>query len=79
MADSKPGKPVHFNVFGSVMSVQWKDNEWLLFKESAAGIRIRVHDIAIPADMAQSELLKYLDDMYHEYASPDFPKVVMLD
>ncbi|WP_448567536.1 DUF7661 family protein [Thalassotalea ganghwensis] len=46
-----------------------------LFNESDTGIRSRVYDVIIPSDIDESELEKYLVDIYHEYSSKKHPKV----
>ena len=50
--------------------------QWLLFRESDTGIRARVYDVVIPAELKEEELLTYLDDIYHEYASERHAKVI---
>ena len=67
---------IKFNVFGTLMSVQRKDQQWLLFRESDTGIRARVYDVIIPVELKEEELLTYLDDIYHEYASERHGKVI---
>lgn len=43
-----------FNVFGQKMSVQRKNNEWLLFVESDTSLRARVYDVVIPSELPKS-------------------------
>lgn len=62
-----------FDVFGMKMSVQRKDNKWLLFSESDTGVKARVYDVVIPSDLTENELVGYLDDMYHEFATEKHP------
>lgn len=70
---------IKFNVFGKKMSVQRKDEEWLLFRESNTGVRAKVHEVVIPAELKESELETYLADIYHESATERHPSVVRLD
>ena len=70
---------IKFNVFGKRMSVQRKDREWLLFRESNTGVRAEVHEVVIPADLDESELTTYLADIYREGATERHPSVVRLD
>jgi hypothetical protein len=70
---------IKFNVFGMRMSVQRKDNEWLLFRDSNTGIRARIYEVAIPADLEENELATYLADIFHESANEKHPSVVRLD
>ena len=67
-----------FDVFGKRMSVQRKDHEWLLFRESNTGVKARIFEVAIPADLKETELATYLADIYHESANEKHPSVVRL-
>ena len=70
---------IKFDVFGKRMSVQRKDDEWLLFRESNTGVRARVYEVVIPADLEETKLATYLADIYHESASEKHTSVVRLD
>lgn len=70
---------IKFDVFGKPMSVVKKEQEWQLFNESVTGIRSRVYDVVIPVELKESELEKYLDDIYHEYSSETNPRVKRLN
>jgi hypothetical protein len=70
---------IKFNVFGKRMSIQRKDGEWLLFRESNTGVRAKVHEVVIPADLEESELATYLADIFHEGASEKQSSVKRLD
>ncbi len=67
-----------FNVFGKKMSVQRKNQQWLLFTDSNSGMRVRVYDIVIPPDLLEAGLAQYLDDIYHEFSTEHHPQVVQL-
>ncbi|WP_348523885.1 hypothetical protein [Endozoicomonas sp. G2_1] len=66
---------IKFSVFGKPMSVVRKDKEWQLFNEPDIGIRSRVYDVVIPSELKESELEKYLDDIYHEFSSEKHSRV----
>ena len=70
---------IKFDVFGKLMSVLRKNDEWQLFNESDSGIRSRVYDVVIPTELKPSELATYLDDIYHEYSSEKHPDVKALN
>ena len=61
------------------MSVQRKNGEWLLFRESNTGVKARVHEVVIPAELEEDELTTYLADIFHEAARENHPSVVRLD
>lgn len=58
-----------FNVFGKKMSVQRKNEEWLLYLESDTSMRVRIYDVVIPPELKDCELASYLADIYHENAN----------
>ncbi|MBT8145777.1 MAG: hypothetical protein KJN90_02940 [Gammaproteobacteria bacterium] len=60
----------YYDVFGSTMRADRVSGQWQLFRVSAEGKSSRVGDISIPDDMQEVELITFLDDMFHEYASP---------
>ncbi|WP_350355019.1 DUF7661 family protein [Shewanella alkalitolerans] len=66
---------IRVNVFGRSMSVRRVGEEWQLFNESQTGMRSRVYDVVIPPELAEDQLLSYLDDIYHEQASAQHPEV----
>jgi hypothetical protein len=70
---------IKFDVFGKRMSVQRKDGEWLLYRDSNTGVRARVFQVVIPTDLKETELATYLADIYHENANKKHPSVVRLD
>lgn len=70
---------IKFDVFGKRMSVQRSNDEWLLFTDSDTGLRARVYDVVIPAELSEDRLVTYLDDIYHEYASEKAALVRRLD
>lgn len=70
---------IKFDVFGKRMSVQRKDGEWLLFRDSNTGVRARVNEVVIPAELEESELATYLADIYHESATEKHSSVIRLD
>ena len=70
---------IKFDVFGKRVSVQRKDGEWLLFRESNTGVRAKVHEVVIPAELEEDELATYLADIFHEGATERHPFVVRLD
>jgi hypothetical protein len=70
---------IKFNVFGKSMSVQRKDGEWVLFRESDTGVRAGEFGIAIPGYLAESELATCLADIFHESATEKYSSVTRVD
>ncbi|WP_438944494.1 DUF7661 family protein [Shewanella nanhaiensis] len=67
-----------FDVFGKAMLVQRKEGAWLLFIDSGLGLRSRVFDVVIPAELTEKDLAGYLDDIFHEHSSEKHPHVIAL-
>ena len=69
---------IRFEVFGQQMAVERRDGAWRLYALSDDGKRRAVHDVVVPPDLEESELLTWLADIYHESASPRHPEVIRL-
>jgi hypothetical protein len=64
-----------FDVFGRSIEVARERDNWVPYLLGQEGKRRRA-DFIIPAFVAGDELLQYLDDLFHESASPSRPAVV---
>jgi hypothetical protein len=64
-----------FNVFGRMMQAQRTDGRWQLFLVGAEGKKRPVPDVTVPPHLSAEELLTFLDDLYHEFATPSHPSV----
>ncbi|MFO7963152.1 MAG: DUF2284 domain-containing protein [Desulfobacterales bacterium] len=59
-----------FNIYNRfAIKIIRKDNRWLAFR-TGVGARVPVEDLVVPAELSESELIPFLDDMYHELAIP---------
>jgi hypothetical protein len=63
-----------FDVFGQLMLVEPAAQGWQLFVLGADGKR-SLADVVIPEFIRQPELAQYLDDVFHEAATPANPCV----
>jgi hypothetical protein len=63
-----------FDVFGARMEVERAADGWRLWRRGPDGKRAPV-EVSIPAFLAEDELVQYLDDIYHEVATPEHPCV----
>jgi hypothetical protein len=66
-----------FDVFGRRMAIARSDDAWVAYLIGAEGKRRRA-GFEIPDFVTADELAQYLDDLFHEDASPDRPGVVVL-
>ena len=68
-----------FDVFGRIMTVVRSGGLWLLFSVSEHGMLSWITDVAIPAEITESEVLSFLDDSFHESVTIDNPVIRKLD
>ena len=62
-------KSLKFDVFGREVLIVERESGWKAFYPGAEGKRRPANDIVIPADLPESMLAEYLDDLCHEWAS----------
>ncbi len=60
-----------FNVYGKKIEVVRIDEKWHVFHLGAEGKKRDAHDIFIPSSVRKDELKSYLEDLFHESATPE--------
>jgi len=68
-----------FEVFGLKVLVLKVECGWKTFYLGTEGKRRPAIDIVVPANITESEIEQYLDDLCHEWASKRYPNVIRLD
>lgn len=68
-----------FDVFGRVVEVLRAGDRWSAYYLGGEGKRRPARDIVIPSDLDEPEIRRYLDDLCHEWATPENPQVTPLD
>jgi hypothetical protein len=63
-----------FDVYGTPMLVELGENGWRLFRPGNEGKRSELH-IVVPDFIGENEIQQYLDDLFHESATPAHPCV----
>jgi hypothetical protein len=66
------------NVFGRMVIVERRGNDWTAFYLGVEGKRRPAEDIVIPASISEAELERYVADLCHEWATSRNPNVVRL-
>lgn len=67
------------NVYGRLIYVERVNDEWLVYYQSVEGKRRRATSIVIPSDLDRSEVVTYIADLLHEFASESNSAVEVLD
>lgn len=61
---------MHFDIYGRFhIEVRREGGAWAVYRQ-APGRRVPCADVIIPAHLSADEISIYLDDIYHELASP---------
>lgn len=65
---------LRFDVFGREIAVERTPNGWRALLVGSEG-KSRPAGFEIPPTLSEAELLGYLDDLFHEYATAERPAV----
>lgn len=68
-----------FDVYGRKLEILWKQDRWQILIAGSEGKKRIFTDIVIPASIKEHELIVYLSDLCHEWATTDHPNVSRLD
>ena len=66
------------NVFGKIVEVTRRDNQWIAYYLGNEGKTRTADDIRIPAHIAEDELADYIADLCHEWATPRYNCVTII-
>lgn len=59
-----------FDIYGKVqLQIEKEQGRWQVYK-LGNGYRTPVHDIVIPSEVSPGDLTSFLDDIFHEAATP---------
>lgn len=68
---------LEFDVFGRRVVVEATADGWNAFYQGSDGKR-RLADFVIPNNLDRTGIARYLDDLFHEFATEDRPRVRLL-
>lgn len=69
---------MRIDLYGCEIEVFRRESGWDVFYPGADGKRRIAKDIVIPAWIDEEELAGYLNDLFHEHATPEHPTVRVL-
>jgi len=72
-------KTLKFDVFGKDVLIVEKDGGWKAFYLGNEGKRRVAKDITVPSSISESEMIQYLDDLCHEWATDRYNNVKRVD
>ncbi len=68
-----------YNVFGRKIEIIKSDGKWKVYILGSEGKKRSFHDILIPSDVVEGDLENYLEDLLHEWASPENDRVIKIE
>lgn len=66
------------NIFGRLFEVARENDQWILYS-LGTGLKRKESDIPIPAELTRTEVMTFLADIFHEFASPENSEVKIVD
>ena len=66
---------LRFDVYGTLVGIERVADRWRVFYIGAEGKHRLAEDILIPPSVNESDLVEYLADLRHEWATPKHPGV----
>lgn len=75
MSGECPPRMLRFDAFGYLIGIERVAGRWRAYYLGAEGKR-RDAGVVIPDDLPESELARFLADLFHEAATPERPDVV---
>jgi hypothetical protein len=62
-------KTIRFSIFGRLVDIVDGDRRWQAFSANLDGKRVPA-DFVVPDGLQEDELVQYLEDLFHEHATP---------
>ncbi len=60
------------DIYGRMeIEVIHSDNHWTAYRLGNEGKKRKLHEISIPAELSEQDVLIYLEDIFHECATPN--------
>jgi hypothetical protein len=69
---------IELDVFGRRLQVVRAGRSWSVFYPGSDGKRRPASDIVVPDSVEEADLIDYLADLCHEWASQEHPHVIRL-
>jgi len=67
------------NAYGRIVEIIRTDNSWRVFYIGGEGKKRLAEDIIIPPEIEESNLIAYLEDLLHEWASGKYPHILTVN
>ncbi|OON39539.1 hypothetical protein BTJ39_12850 [Izhakiella australiensis] len=69
-----------YDVFGRYIGVKSTPDGWQVFRVDISERKFsRLYEVVIPDDVSEDQIVRWLDDIYHESASDKHPQVKRIE
>lgn len=66
------------NAYGKLLEIKRENEIWVVY-EVGEGKKSRSNDIYIPSEYNEKQVVRFLEDILHERATPDNPNIKVID
>lgn len=66
------------DVFGKLVEVNQRNGQWLVFYVGNEGKKRKAPDILVPNTIQEPDVINYIADLCHEWATPTNPAVKVI-
>jgi len=67
------------DIFGKMeIEILRKDGGWEAYRLGDEGKKRKLHDLKFPKSLPENEIIGFVEDVYHEWATPENQSVIVL-
>lgn len=66
------------DAYGKRIEIQRENGDWVIY-ELGEGKKTLSRDIYIPSDYNEAQVIGFLEDLFHERATPENPSIKIID
>lgn len=68
---------MRLNAYGKLLEIIRENETWVIY-EIGEGKKSRSNDIYIPSEFNEMQVVRFLEDMLHERATPEDPSIKVI-
>lgn len=67
------------NAYGRKIEIVKMADNWIVYFLGNEGKKRTAHDIIIPSEIVNNEIIQYLEDILHEWATSSNNQIIVID
>ena len=68
---------MRLNAYGKLLEIKREHETWVIY-ELGEGKKSRSNDICIPSEYNEEQVVRFMEDLLHERATPDNPSIKVI-